>query len=141
MGEPRVAGPGREEEDEGPVAISVQQGSGGDAYHMYPFFTSLCGYIFGKNSAGNLDPSDIGVANKKFLANAPVIDRWNRRSVRSSVTDGIAQTLFTTGKTAYYITGAWNLDLIRSRGCGSPSPRSRTTSARPRRSPATAASP
>ena len=97
-----------------PVAISVQQGSGGDAYHMYPFFTSLCGYIFGKNSAGNLDPSDIGVANKKFLANAPVIDRWNKSGLirRPSVTDGIAQTLFTTGKTAYYITGAWNLDLI-----------------------------
>ena len=48
-----------------PVAISVQQGSGGDAYHMYPFFTSLCGYIFGKNSAGNLDPSDIGTSRTR----------------------------------------------------------------------------
>jgi arabinogalactan oligomer / maltooligosaccharide transport system substrate-binding protein len=100
-----------------PVAISVQQGSGGDAYHMYPFFTSLCGYIFGKNSAGNLDPSDIGVANKKFLANAPVIDRWNKSGlIRSTVTDGIAKTLFTSGKTAYYITGAWNLDDIKKSG-------------------------
>jgi arabinogalactan oligomer / maltooligosaccharide transport system substrate-binding protein len=100
-----------------PVAISVQQGSGGDAYHMYPFFTSLCGYIFGKNSAGNLDPSDIGVANRKFLANAPAIDRWNKSGlIRSTVTDGIAKTLFTTGKTAYYITGAWNLDDIKKSG-------------------------
>ena len=100
-----------------PVGISVQQGSGGDAYHMYPFFTSLCGYIFGKNSAGNLDPSDIGVANKKFLANAPIIDRWNRTGlIRSTVTDGIAQTLFTTGKTAFYITGPWNLDMIKKSG-------------------------
>jgi arabinogalactan oligomer/maltooligosaccharide transport system substrate-binding protein len=100
-----------------PVAISVQQGSGGDAYHMYPFFTSLCGYIFGKNSAGNLDPSNLGVANKQFLANAATIDRWNKTGlIRSTVTDGIAKTLFTTGKTAYYVTGPWFLDDIKKSG-------------------------
>src|SRR3990172_3223123 len=98
------------------VGIAVQQGNG-DAYHMYPFFTSLCGYIFGKNSAGNLDPSDIGVANKKFLANAPTIDRWNKTGlIRSTVTDGIAKTLFTTGKTAFYVTGPWFLDDIKKSG-------------------------
>ena len=110
---------------------------------MYPFFTSLCGYIFGKNSAGNLDPSDIGVANRKFLANAPAIDRWNKSGlIRSTVTDGIAKTLFTTGKTAYYITGAWNLDDIKKSGLRfavSAFPNNKC--ARPRRSPATAASP
>src|SRR5690348_4820250 len=37
--------------------IAVQQGANGDAYHMYPFFSGLGGYIFGTNSAGNLDPS------------------------------------------------------------------------------------
>ena len=47
--------------------ICVQQGSGGDAYHMYPFFAGLGGYVFGVNRAGNLDPSDIGVANPVFL--------------------------------------------------------------------------
>jgi arabinogalactan oligomer/maltooligosaccharide transport system substrate-binding protein len=100
-----------------PVGIAVQQGSGGDAYHMYPFFTSLCGYIFGKNSAGNLDPSNLGVANKKFLANAATIDRWNKTGlIRSTVTDGIAKTLFTTGKTAFYVTGPWFLDDIKKSG-------------------------
>jgi arabinogalactan oligomer / maltooligosaccharide transport system substrate-binding protein len=100
-----------------PVGISVQQGSGGDAYHMYPFFTGLCGYIFGRNSAGNLDPSDIGVANKKFLANAANIDRWNKVGlIRSSVTDGIAKSLFLTGKTAFYVTGPWFLDDIKKSG-------------------------
>src|SRR4051794_32717284 len=54
--------------------LCVQQGSGGDAYHMYPFFSGLGGYIFGTNSAGNLDPSNIGVANKGFLKNAKLID-------------------------------------------------------------------
>ena len=36
--------------------ICVQQGSGGDAYHMYPFFSGLGGYVFGTNKAGNLEP-------------------------------------------------------------------------------------
>ena len=62
----------------GNLAIAVQQGAGGDAYHMYPLFSGLCGYIFGKNTAGNLDPSDIGVANPKFLKNAALIDKWNK---------------------------------------------------------------
>ena len=64
--------------------IAVQQGSGGDAYHMYPFFSGLGGYIFGTNHAGNLDPSDIGVANPTFLKNAPLIDKWNKEAPASA---------------------------------------------------------
>ena len=99
------------------VGIAVQQGNG-DAYHMYPFFTGLCGYIFGRNAAGNLDPSDIGVANPKFLkVGAPEIDRWNKVGlINSSVTDGIAKQLFLTGKAAYYVTGPWFLDDIKKSG-------------------------
>src|SRR5204863_7351219 len=48
----------------GNLAIAVPQGSGGDPYHMYSFFSGLGGYVFGKNRAGLLDPSDIGLANK-----------------------------------------------------------------------------
>src|SRR3954463_8019310 len=29
--------------------IAVQQGTSGDAYHMYPFFSGLGGYVFGTN--------------------------------------------------------------------------------------------
>src|SRR5205807_5266957 len=36
----------------GNLAIAVPQGTGGDAYHMYPFFSGLCGYVFGKNANG-----------------------------------------------------------------------------------------
>ena len=52
------------------LAIAVPQGANGDAYHMYPFFSGLGGYVFGTNGAGNLDPSNIGVANTKFIRNA-----------------------------------------------------------------------
>ena len=101
----------------GQVGLAVQQGSGGDAYHMYPFFSGLGGYIFGVNKAGNLDPSDIGVANPTFLKNAPLIDKWNKEGlIRSQVAWDSARDLFTKGKAAYYITGPWFLSDIQKSG-------------------------
>ena len=98
------------------VGLAVQQGQG-DAYHMYPFFSGLGGYVFGTNKAGNLDPSDIGVANPKFLKNAPLIDKWNKESlIRSQVNESIAKDLFLKGKVAYCITGPWFLADIRKSG-------------------------
>ena len=99
------------------VGISVQQGSGGDAYHMYPLFSGLGGYIFGKNSAGNLDPSNIGLSNAKFLRNTRLIDQWNKLGlIRSSVDSSIAQDLFLKGRTAFWFTGPWNLDTLKKSG-------------------------
>lgn len=98
------------------VGLAVQQGQG-DAYHMYPFFSGLGGYIFGANKAGNLDPSDIGLANPRFLKNAPLIDKWNKEGlIRSQVNDSIAKDLFLKGKVAYYVTGPWFLADIRKSG-------------------------
>ena len=54
---------------------------------MYPFFSGLGGYVFGRNQAGNLDPSDIGVANPVFLKNAKLIDKWNKEGLINSKAD------------------------------------------------------
>jgi arabinogalactan oligomer / maltooligosaccharide transport system substrate-binding protein len=97
--------------------IAVQQGSGGDAYHMYPFFSGLGGYIFGTNKAGNLDPSDIGVANPTFLKNAHLIDKWNKEGLISSKVDSsAAQNAFLKGQAAFWITGPWNSDTLKKSG-------------------------
>ena len=98
------------------VGLAVQQGQG-DAYHMYPFFSGLGGYVFGTNKAGNLDPSDIGIANPKFLKNASLVDKWNKEGLmRSQVNESIAKDLFLKGKVAYWITGPWFLAEIRKSG-------------------------
>src|SRR6266498_3213283 len=77
------------------LAIAVPQGSGGDAYHMYPFFSGLCGYVFGKTKGGSLNPSNIGLGSKKFLKNASLIDKWNREGLITSKVDGsTAQNAF-----------------------------------------------
>jgi arabinogalactan oligomer / maltooligosaccharide transport system substrate-binding protein len=97
------------------VGIAVQQGSGGDAYHMYPFFSGLGGYIFGRNSAGNLDPSNVGVANKYFLKHASMIDRWNKQHlINSAVASSDAQQLFLSKKVAFWMTGPWNSTLLKN---------------------------
>jgi arabinogalactan oligomer/maltooligosaccharide transport system substrate-binding protein len=101
----------------GNLGIAVQQGTNGDAYHMYPFFSGLGGYIFGTNRAGNLDPSDIGVANPKFLKNAHLIDKWNREGlINSKVDSSTAQDAFLKGHAAFWITGPWNSDTLKKSG-------------------------
>ena len=97
--------------------ICVQQGSGGDAYHMYPFFSGLGGYIFGVNSAGNLDPSNIGVANPTFLKNAHLIDKWNKEGLINAKTDySTCDNAFTKSKTPFWLTGPWAVSDIQKAG-------------------------
>jgi arabinogalactan oligomer/maltooligosaccharide transport system substrate-binding protein len=97
--------------------IAVQQGANGDAYHMYPFFSGLGGYIFGTNKAGNLDPKNIGVANPTLLKNAKLVDKWNKEGLISSkVDDAIAKNAFLKGQTAFWITGPWNADTLKKSG-------------------------
>jgi arabinogalactan oligomer/maltooligosaccharide transport system substrate-binding protein len=101
----------------GRLGIAVQQGTNGDAYHMYPFFSGLCGYVFGTNSAGNLDPSAIGLRAPAFLKNTSMIDRWNKEGlINSKVDSGIAQSAFLKGKAAFWITGPWNTATLKSSG-------------------------
>jgi arabinogalactan oligomer/maltooligosaccharide transport system substrate-binding protein len=101
----------------GNLGIAVQQGAAGDAYHMYPFFSGLCGYVFGRTKAGGLNPKDVGVANKRFLANASLIDRWNREGlVNSKVDASTAQDSFLKGKAAFWLTGPWNVDTLKKSG-------------------------
>jgi arabinogalactan oligomer/maltooligosaccharide transport system substrate-binding protein len=97
--------------------IAVQQGTNGDAYHMYPFFSGLGGYIFGVNKAGNLDPSDIGVANPTFLKNATLIDKWNKEGLINSKLDYTGGlNAFLKGQAAFWITGPWNTDTLKKSG-------------------------
>lgn len=96
------------------LGIAVQQGTNGDAYHMYPFFSGLGGYVFGTNKAGNLDPSDIGIASADLLKNAALVDKWNTEGlINSKVDAGVAQNAFLKGQAAFWVTGPWNMQAIK----------------------------
>src|SRR6476620_6030522 len=97
--------------------IAVQQGTAGDAYNLYPFLSGLGGYVFGTNKAGNLDPSDIGIASPTLLKNAGLVDKWNKEGLISSKVDSsAAQNAFLKGQTAFWVTGPWNADTLRKSG-------------------------
>ena len=99
------------------LAIAVPQAPAGDAYHMYPFFSGLGGFVFGRNKAGNLNARQIGVANATFLKNAPMIDTWDRLGlINSKVNYDTAKNAFLKGQAAFWITGPWEADTLRSSG-------------------------
>ncbi len=99
------------------LAIAVPQAPAGDAYHMYPFFSGLGGYVFGRNKAGNLNARAIGVANPTFLRNAPMIDTWDRLGlINSKVNYDTAKNAFLKGQAAFWLTGPWEADTLRSSG-------------------------
>lgn len=90
---------------------------GGDAYHNYPLLSGLCGYVFGKDSKGNLNPKDVGIGSPKLLANAAQVDSWNVSGLLSSKVDyGIAKNAFLAGKAAFWVTGPWEKDTLDKSG-------------------------
>jgi arabinogalactan oligomer / maltooligosaccharide transport system substrate-binding protein len=97
--------------------IAVQQGAAGDAYHMYPFFSGLGGYVFGVNKAGNLNPSDVGVASPTLMKNAGLVDKWNKEGlINSKVDSTTAQNAFLKKQAAFWVTGPWNIDTLNKSG-------------------------
>jgi len=97
------------------VPFAVPQGTNGDAYHMYPLFSGLGGYVFGTTPSGSLNVKNVGLYNKVFAGNAGMIDQWNKTGLINSKVDyGIAKTAFTTGKAPFWITGPWELDAIKA---------------------------
>ena len=85
---------------------------------MYPFFSGLGGYVFGTNSAGNLDPSNIGVANKSVpQERRRPIDKWNKEGLINSAVDcSTAQNAFIKKQAAFWVTGPWNSQLLEQSG-------------------------
>jgi arabinogalactan oligomer / maltooligosaccharide transport system substrate-binding protein len=99
------------------LGIAVPQGAGGDAYHMYPFFSGLGGYVFGKTRNGGLSAKRLGVANRTFLRNASLIDKWNRTGLINSKVDyNTAKNAFLKGNAAFWLTGPWESDTLKTSG-------------------------
>src|SRR6266542_3570877 len=99
------------------IALAVPQGSAGDAYHMYPFFSGLGGFVFGHAKNGALQPNKLGLATKTFLKNAALIDKWNREGLINSKIDyGTAKNAWLKQKAAFWITGPWEADGLKASG-------------------------
>ncbi len=93
--------------------VAVGQGGNGNAYNMFPFFSGLGGYVFGKDDKGNANTADVGIANPAFLGNSTQIKDWNAAGViDSSLNTQEAKDAFAAGKAPFWITGPWDLNAV-----------------------------
>ena len=97
------------------VPFAVPQGANGDAYHMYPLFSGLGGYVFATNPSGSVNPKKVGLDNPTFRKNQEIINGWNKTGLINSKVDyGIAKDAFVAGKAPFWITGPWELDALKA---------------------------
>ena len=97
-------------------ALALPVGQEGDAYHMYPFFSSAGGWLFGTDADGQYDTTKVGIGTPESIKAAEKIAALGESGskVLSRSIDGtnaIAQ--FTEGKSAYLVSGPWALADIR----------------------------
>jgi arabinogalactan oligomer/maltooligosaccharide transport system substrate-binding protein len=99
--------------------MSLQVGQTGDVYHIYPFFTSGGGYLFGTGANGEYDPKDLGVDKPASVAAFNKIRSLGEKgagALKRSITGDNAIATFTTKKAAFLISGPWAITDIKKAG-------------------------
>jgi arabinogalactan oligomer/maltooligosaccharide transport system substrate-binding protein len=86
-------------------------------YHSFNFIGGEGGYVF-KDNNGTLDPNDIGLANEGAVKGFQIIsDFVNKyKFMHSDIKGDIALKNFQTGKTAFYISGPWDVQGLQKAG-------------------------
>jgi len=87
----------------------------GDAtYDMYPLYSSLGGYVFGKDAEGNWNPQDLGIDSPGMIAGVQwIADGVAAGDFPADWDWGSNHALFETGKTPFIMAGPWALSRIR----------------------------
>ncbi|WP_100447489.1 sugar ABC transporter substrate-binding protein [Glycomyces xiaoerkulensis] len=95
-------------------SLLLPVGPDGDAYHGYPIFSSMGGYLFG---AEGTDPSDVGVDSPGGVAAFEKFAELGSDGVLSTSVDGSnAIPFFTEGKAPFLISGPWALTDAQNAG-------------------------
>ena len=107
---------GRALKEEGKVEY-VMAVVGDATYDMYPIYSSLGGYIFGKDENGNWNPQDVGIDSPGMIAGVQwIADGVAAGDFPSDWDWGNNHALFETGKTPFIMAGPWALSRIRESG-------------------------
>lgn len=89
----------------------------GTTYDVYPLYTSLGGYIFGKDDKGNWNPQDLGVDNEGMTAGVQwLADQVAKGNIPADWDWANNHALFETGETPFIMAGPWALSRIRQSG-------------------------
>ena len=99
--------------------MALQVGQKGDAYHIYPLFTSGGGSYFGTTATGDPDPKNVTVDSPDSIAAGQKLHDLGEKGVgalKRSIDDKNYGSLFTSGKTPFVITGPWAIaDIAKSK--------------------------
>lgn len=89
----------------------------GATYDVYPLYSSLGGYIFGKDANGNWNPQDVGIDSPGMIAGVQwMADHVANGDLPSDWDWGNNHALFETGKAPFIMAGPWALSRIRESG-------------------------
>jgi arabinogalactan oligomer/maltooligosaccharide transport system substrate-binding protein len=96
-----------------------QAGAQGDAYHIYPLYSSAGGSMFGLTSAGDPDPKNVTVNSAESVAAFTKLKELGEKgsgALKTSIAAENVVATFTGKKAAFFITGAWNIADIKKAG-------------------------
>ncbi|WP_167137151.1 maltose ABC transporter substrate-binding protein [Diaminobutyricimonas sp. TR449] len=89
----------------------VEQGAEGNPYHLYPFQTAFGAPVFGSNDEG-YDPTDLQIGNaggEQFAAWLASQGKNGTGVFNTDIDGAIAKQNFIDGKSAFWLTGPWNV--------------------------------
>jgi arabinogalactan oligomer / maltooligosaccharide transport system substrate-binding protein len=112
---------GKKLKAEGKVSeiLALQVGQTGDAYHIYPLYTSAGGYLFGTKPNGDYDPKDLGVGKPESVAafqKVAALGEKGEGALKRSIQADNAIATFTGKKAAFLVSGPWALTDIKKAG-------------------------
>jgi arabinogalactan oligomer/maltooligosaccharide transport system substrate-binding protein len=99
--------------------LCLQSGQLGDAYHIYPLYTSAGGTLFGTKSNGDYDPKDLGVGKPESIAAFTKIAALGEKgegALKRSIGGDNAISTFTSKKCAFLVSGPWAITDIKKAG-------------------------
>jgi arabinogalactan oligomer/maltooligosaccharide transport system substrate-binding protein len=97
----------------------LQVGVQGDAYHIYPLYSSAGGSLFGATSSGDPDPKSVTVNSSDSVAAFAKLKGLGEKGAGALKTSIAAENVvatFTAKKSPFFITGAWNIADIKKAG-------------------------
>jgi arabinogalactan oligomer/maltooligosaccharide transport system substrate-binding protein len=99
--------------------LCLQVGDQGDAYHIYPLYTSGGGYLFGTTDDGTWDPTDLGVGtdeSKAAFERIRELGEAGAGALKRSISGDNAIPTFTDGSCAFLVSGPWAINDIKEAG-------------------------
>ncbi|HWC22205.1 MAG TPA: maltose ABC transporter substrate-binding protein [Flexivirga sp.] len=92
-------------------------GKQGDAYNANPYLTACAGGIFGTKANGDYDPNKLLVSSPGSIKGATEMAKLGKLGALTTNIDGTnIDSIFTTKKTAFEITGPWSIPAIKKAG-------------------------